>query len=71
MDWVDKVSQPVLVVHGDNDQLIPASFGKALYESYRSEKKKWLTVKDGNHNNILITPMPLYAEMADWVLEHF
>lgn len=71
VDWAKKISQPVLVAHGDQDNLIPLARGKVLYESYTSEKKKWLTVKDGNHNNILITPMPLYAEMAHWVLENF
>ena len=71
VDWANEISQPILVVHGDQDKLIPISSGKALYEGYRSEKKKWLTVEDGNHNNILITPMPLYAEMADWMLENF
>ena len=71
VDWAKDISQPVLVTHSDQDELIPSARGKVLYESYASEKKKWLTVENGNHNNILITPMPLYAEMADWVLEHF
>ena len=69
--WAAKVLNPVLVVHGDKDELIPFVRGKLLYESFTVKDKKWLTVKGGNHDNILITPMPLYAEMADWILAHF
>ena len=69
--WAEKVTQPVLVVHGDNDELIPAVRGKFLYEGFASSDKKWVTVEGGNHDNILITPMPLYAEMAEWILRHF
>ena len=68
--WATGVSVPVLVVHGDEDELIPSDRGRCLHASFASTDKKWLTVKGGNHDNILITPMPLYAEMADWILEH-
>ncbi len=68
--WAENVNTPVLVAHGDKDELIPISNGKKLYQSFASNDKKWLTVEGGNHNNILITPMPLYAEMAHWILTH-
>jgi len=69
--WATGVSAPVLVVHGDEDELIPEARGMLLHDSFASTDKKWLTVKGGNHDNILITPMPLYAEMAHWILERF
>ena len=67
--WVKDVTTPVLVVHGKEDQLIPSDNGKNLYHSYASERKRWIQVAEGNHSNILITPMPLYAEMAEWILQ--
>ena len=69
--WAKEVSTPVLVVHGDEDELIPEARGMVLHDSFASTDKKWLTVAGGNHDNILITPMPLYAEMAHWILERF
>lgn len=70
-EWAAEISIPALVVHGDQDELIPSVRGQLLHDSFASTDKKWLTVKGGNHDNILITPMPLYAEMAHWILEHF
>ena len=67
--WIKDVTTPVLVVHGKEDQLIPSDNGKNLYHSYASERKRWIQVAEGNHSNILITPMPLYAEMAEWILQ--
>ncbi len=69
--WAEKVTLPVLVVHGDSDELIPAVRGKFLYEGFSSVEKKWVTVEGGTHENILITKRPLYAEMGAWILEHF
>ena len=68
--WVKSVHTPVMVVHGDQDTLIPLENGKNLYNSYASKDKRWITVAGGNHSNILITPMPLFAEMACWILSH-
>ncbi|MGJ8658153.1 MAG: alpha/beta hydrolase [Akkermansiaceae bacterium] len=70
-NWAKQILTPTLVVHGNTDELIPEPRGKFLYQSFASPDKKYLTVKGANHNNILITPMPLYAEMADWILTHF
>ena len=38
------------------------------FSSYPNENKKLITVKGADHNNILVTDYPLYAEMAEWFL---
>lgn len=69
--WVQQVSLPVLVAHGDQDQLIRQARGRALFSAYNSKDKTWVNVSGGNHHNILITPMPLYATMGGWLLSYF
>ena len=59
---------PVLVAHGDADSLIPLAGGQRLFQSFASEEKRFVIVPSGDHNNVLVTRMPLYSIMADWFL---
>ena len=43
------VTAPVLVVHGERDQIIKASHGKTLYEAANPPKKLSI-IKGGSHN---------------------
>lgn len=69
-EWSKRVQEPVLVLHGDADKLIPISLGRSLYESFASPDKRWITVEGGTHQSILVTPMPVYAEMVEWALRY-
>ena len=62
---------PVMVVHGDDDDMVPTSAGRALYESLPDTiDKQWVEVPGATHNNVLVTDFPLYATMAEWFLKH-
>lgn len=67
--WAAKISIPVFIAHGDKDALIKLEQGRSLYEAYASKDKVWTIVKDGDHDRILVTEHPLYAEMAEWFLK--
>jgi len=66
--WAKSVKIPVLVAHGSEDTLIPEASGKRLFESFASPQKQWIEVPEADHHNVLITAMPLYAEMGSWLL---
>jgi pimeloyl-ACP methyl ester carboxylesterase len=66
--WASQVTVPTLVVHGDQDTLIPMAHGRQLYEGLASPERRWVTVAGGGHHGILATPAPLYAEMSAWFL---
>lgn len=68
--WAKKVTAPTLMAHGDADSLITWKRGKRLFNAIGSKKKLWVNVTDANHNNILITPMPLYAAMGEWLINN-
>ena len=45
---VAKIDSPLLVVHGENDNLIASALGRKLYEAAQG-RKKFLLVKGGSH----------------------
>ncbi|WP_162932097.1 alpha/beta hydrolase [Solimonas sp. K1W22B-7] len=67
--WATQVRIPTLVVHGTRDPLIPAERGRVLFDALASKDKRWLEVDGGTHDRVLVTEMPLYAEMARWLVE--
>ncbi len=61
---VDKVAQigsPLLVVHGSEDQLIPTTLGKKLYDA-AAEPKRFVLVEGGSHHNTNQVGQPQYRE---------
>ncbi len=68
-EWVGTVRVPLLMAHGDQDDLIPSELGRRLFAAYGSKAKRWVDVSGGGHDNVLITDQPLYAEMVAWYLK--
>ncbi len=61
--WIDKVKCPILIVHGDRDDIIPFESSKRLYE--RSKDKYFLEVKNGGHR--LRMYENVMEAVANWV----
>lgn len=68
--WARRVTTPVLVAHGDRDQVIALKRGKHLFDMLQSDDKSWLVVSGANHHNVLTHAGPLYAQMSEWFIEH-
>lgn len=51
MDKIGKVKCPLLVIHGDTDEVIPQKLGIELYEKYTGVKK-FVSIPGGGHNNL-------------------
>jgi fermentation-respiration switch protein FrsA (DUF1100 family) len=49
-DWMAKVNAPTLVMHGDQDSVIPYRLGQRLYESLPGPKR-FVTIAGGDHND--------------------
>lgn len=53
-DWIAKVSPtPLLVIHGDQDQVIPLKFGQKIFELAK-EPKQFVLVPGGHHINAMM-----------------
>jgi uncharacterized protein len=48
---IGRVRVPVLIVHGDRDEVIPYGFGKQLYDAANAPKSLW-TVRGAMHNDL-------------------
>jgi fermentation-respiration switch protein FrsA (DUF1100 family) len=52
IEIIDRVTQPVLVVHGTEDEVIPYRLGRRLFELIPA-RKEFLAIKGGGHNDLL------------------
>jgi uncharacterized protein len=50
-DWIGKVRSPVLIVHGDRDEVIDYRFGRALF-ALAHAPKAFVRVPGGMHNDL-------------------
>ena len=46
------ISQPVMVVHGDRDEKIPADESKSVFDCLESPQKEWFSIAGGHHNDL-------------------
>lgn len=58
---VDKIGSPLLVVHGDNDQLIQPGLGRKLYDA-AVQPKLFMLVEGGSHHNTNTVGQPQYRQ---------
>jgi fermentation-respiration switch protein FrsA (DUF1100 family) len=43
---------PLLIIHGDSDTIIPYKFGQQLYERVLTTQKSLVTIEGAGHNNL-------------------
>ena len=48
---IEKVTAPVLVLHGERDTVVPIAFGERLYAMIKSPKR-FVRFRDGGHENL-------------------
>jgi len=48
---INNVKAPLLVIHGQRDELIPFAHGQTLYDHFKG-KKQIVAVADGHHNDL-------------------
>ncbi len=62
---------PTLIAHGTADRVIAISSGKRLFDSLPATiEKRWIPIPGADHDNVLITDYPIYADLAEWMLRH-
>ena len=65
---IKKYSGPLLVIHAEQDHIIPFSQGEELLKLSPSENKKLLPIPNANHNNILgMSPQIYFEEIARFI----
>ncbi|WP_411030815.1 alpha/beta hydrolase [Spongiimicrobium sp. 3-5] len=52
-DFVTRVTCPITIFHGTDDNVVPYDSGKRLFDSISNNQKKMFTIKGGEHNNLI------------------
>ena len=58
---ISRVNVPVMVIHGEADEIVPFSQGRAVFEAAREPKQFW-GVPGAHHNDLLDTAGQAYVE---------
>lgn len=57
---VKRITQPIMISHGDKDENISVEYGKTLFKNVASKDKTLVLVKGKGHNNLATTGGPNY-----------
>ncbi len=60
IDKIRTYDRPTLIIHAEQDHIIPFSDGQALYEASPSEDKTLLNIPGANHNDIFARGLSEY-----------
>lgn len=52
--------KPLLIIHGENDEIIPFREGRELFNACKSKKKKLVKIEGAGHNTIFMHGMDEY-----------
>jgi pimeloyl-ACP methyl ester carboxylesterase len=47
-----KIKQPMMIIHGSQDEQISMFYGKQVFDNLHSTQKEWFPILDGGHNNL-------------------
>ena len=62
---INKYMGPLLLIHAEQDHIVPVTQGELLFTSCPSENKKFLPIPNANHNNILAISFQKYFEEVE------
>jgi pimeloyl-ACP methyl ester carboxylesterase len=66
---IEKISVPVLILHGERDNLIPVEEGKHLHKYIGSERRQLVIIPSATHNDILFVGLRKYFEAIQRFVE--
>ena len=58
---IDKLKVPVLIIHGDQDEIIPVEMGRRLFAAARDPKELYI-IPGGHHNDTFLVGGKAYFE---------
>ncbi len=63
-----ELNLPLLVIHGENDTLLPVTHGQELYDASPAEHKRILRVRGAGHNDLMFAGLRAYFDaIADFI----
>ena len=59
---IARVAIPTLIIHGEEDEIIPVEEGRALYSLSAASRKRSLFIPHAGHNDLMVHAMNEYME---------
>ncbi len=57
---IRRIAKPTLIIHGEQDELVPLAEGKELFQNSGAETKNLLVIPGAGHNDIMMVGGELY-----------
>ena len=64
---IDKISCPLLILHGSEDETIPISIGRRLYMAAREPKSFYEVVGASHNDTYVVGKEPYYSSLGDFI----
>ncbi len=65
---LSQYQNPITIIHGNNDTIIPHKLGQKLFASLKT-KKEFLTIERAGHNDLFVYP-ETYTAVANFLKSH-
>ena len=59
---IKKYIGPLLIIHAQEDHIVPFSQGETLFDNCPSPNKRFIPIQNANHNNLLTIGFNIYFE---------
>ncbi len=56
LEWLKNYQGDILIIHGNNDQIIPHKFSQKLFNQLNTKNKEYVLIKKAGHNDIWSFP---------------
>ena len=60
LTMIREISLPALIIHGEEDNLVPLQEGKDLYQFLGSPRKKLVVIPNADHNSVMFHGLEAY-----------
>lgn len=70
LEMTGRISLPALVIHGDQDTLVPLQEARSLYGGLGSPQKRLLIIPEADHNTVIFAqPDRYFGAIAEFIAE--
>jgi pimeloyl-ACP methyl ester carboxylesterase len=69
LEMIQGISIPTLIIHGENDSLVPLKEAEDLYEHLGTQEKEFVVIPSAGHNDIMFVGFKRYFEAIQQFIE--
>ena len=71
ISYASSLRIPVLIAHGTEDLQVSTACGRRLFDAVPTTvPSRWVEIQGADHDNVLITSHPIYADIAEWMIRY-